>query len=191
VHLVPPELLLTEKFTAARGRDLQKFDLFDAAALAMTQPIDCSLLQRIIEAQSFRPQHETLPAAGGLEDCISDVRLRSILSARLGSQPNASFEFHPTADNLKRAAFVEALLRGLDSAMSEADTPQPLEPRPASLNDIFGAEAVREKLESLKGFLYHYAEFQLGRADYYVKRRPGQKTDVLPGAKASVAPNQQ
>ena len=98
--VVPPEYLIVEKLTAARGAAMGKLDIFDSAILLATQPLRQSLLKRMIEMQSYSeagfdsltvkalqaPQsaNETSLALRSLG--ISDPKLLEIVSARHGFQ---------------------------------------------------------------------------------------------------------
>lgn len=188
--VVCPELLLIEKLVAGRGQELGKFDLYDAMGIALTQRLDVTALQHIIEQQSFQGVIDGFSEVELEQPTIGDVTLRlqqlgfqnkkliSNISARmvdsyLGRQ-NANEADSPmlplqwTCDNLKQLKLIDRLLTSLEKISQELTTPE--HDGHSSLEQTFGRGVTEKACIQLSDYFLHLATYQIGRMDVFVNQ---------------------
>jgi hypothetical protein len=188
LQMVPPEMLVLEKLVAARGSELNKFDLFDAVSLIMVQPLCATVFKRMLESQRYNQELDR-PALQDGEvvynpDLIKDDALRAILNVRRNSpssapnegtdvehaMPGFELSLAENGHTLKQFALLDAALAGISKARSQVDSSVETVSGQKSLSEIFGREKVLESLAQFEKLLYYLARFQIGREDIFVKR---------------------
>ena len=186
VSILPPEVLVMEKLTAARGADLHKLDLFDSAMLIATQPIMYQVICSIIDGQKHNPESafdkdfgdtfasikrpEDIQAAceelGILSQTVQQIikhRMFEIVRGQDNNQPVITgLEWNPTS--AKKLAFVDQVIRSLDQLATEIHTPSDLSGGFAA-SDYVDANFLKGKISDFRELLAYVAEFQIGRTD--------------------------
>ncbi len=189
VGVVAPELTLIEKLVAGRGRELDKFDIFDATGILANQPLDLFLLQRIIERQRFDQTIDSEKAEMPMSKVdfvehlrslklLGDERLISLVGAKViekllssgnrGGDETVNHILHP--DRLKRIGLVNKLLTALKAVNTQRELVDDRLVPPASPVTLWGDDQIAQGVSKLREFLYSYVRNVLFNDDVYVQR---------------------
>jgi hypothetical protein len=187
VYLCAPEGVIVEKLCAGRSYDVGKFDLYDAAGMMATLPLDPANVRRLLECHYFDAELDKdavdqlkLAHFRGVEHYakhlgIESDEMREILNNltpfsddRLASGPSPVQAL--TLTSLKRLALVNQLLVSCDKIRSTLHSEVEIGGVKTSIANRFGAENVIQGLNRLERQFRDYARFQLGRLDVYTKR---------------------
>lgn len=187
LSVVPPELALVEKLTAARGMEQGKFDLFDSAGLLATFKLDTDLVGRYILRQRFKESLDTplacepLQLAGlgqrlqelGVEDpklkgLVVERTLRAIQAG--AAEPTEIRQFL-TPTRIKQLMLADALLDGMNKVRSLIDADDSL-PEKYRIKFRWGEGRLHEGLGQLETFIYAITVSDTLDSSNYVRRTP-------------------
>jgi guanylate kinase len=181
ICLLPPEALALEKFIAARGPELGKFDLWDAAAVICSQTVRTSSILEFLSQQTHDSQFDRAPSLYSKDEIlgnpdllaefgIHDARTKHLIVNRIDGKGTGIEDIGLcwSLDTIKQFALIESLSDGIEASIACRDLVFNLgADHQGSLGQIFGRDFVKEKLSALRELLFHLGGMHIGRTDLY------------------------
>jgi hypothetical protein len=186
IFLVPPEHIIIEKLLAGRGPEMDKFDLFDAAGLMASLPIDLVAIRRIIDSQVYDDIADVSAKEilkGREEISVSEVvKLFNIQSQELiNNLTNVTDQFQlvrisrtPSSDRsfgideLKRFVLIDKLMSSVNRIRKDLNNP--LVPETHKVENAYDSSLVINATNKLENLFEYYIRYELGIRDIYIKR---------------------